>query len=163
MSDIDLATLHKTRLEEKVNYKLSWWANTKNNAKHNNSIDGCCDTKSPARQYNCHKKKPVVKLSSPTSTTTGNSKSVCEKSPNKKAAIGANDKSDKIVNNKNNARKLDIAAERVVKSNGICDNFDKQIKNKYECKYKTPLEFDDLSDDGYFSSETRRRRSGTWP
>lgn len=26
MSDIDLATLHKSRLEERVNYKLSWWA-----------------------------------------------------------------------------------------------------------------------------------------
>lgn len=26
MSDIDLATLHKTRLEERVHYKLSWWA-----------------------------------------------------------------------------------------------------------------------------------------
>lgn len=26
MSDVDLATLHKTRLEERVHYKLSWWA-----------------------------------------------------------------------------------------------------------------------------------------
>lgn len=25
-SDVDLATLHKTRLEERVHYKLSWWA-----------------------------------------------------------------------------------------------------------------------------------------
>lgn len=26
MSDVDLATLHKSRLEERVHYKLSWWA-----------------------------------------------------------------------------------------------------------------------------------------
>lgn len=25
LSDIDLPTLHKTRLEERVHYKLSWW------------------------------------------------------------------------------------------------------------------------------------------
>lgn len=158
MSDIDLATLHKTRLEEKVNYKLSWWANTKNNnnAKHNNSIDGCCDMKSAAKQYNCHKKKPVVKLSSSNTAviaTGTNSKSVCEKSPSKKTS------SDKIVNQ---AKKVDM--ERVGGYN--CDNNygkQQQIKNKYECKYKSSSEFDDLSDDGYFSSETRRRRSGTWP
>lgn len=29
LSDIDLATLHKTRLEEKIQYKLSWWAHKK--------------------------------------------------------------------------------------------------------------------------------------
>lgn len=26
MSDVDLATLHRNRLEERVHYKLSWWA-----------------------------------------------------------------------------------------------------------------------------------------
>lgn len=145
MSDIDLATLHKTRLEEKVNYKLSWWTNSnKNNVK----LDD--DSKSTStKQYNCHKKKPVVK-----SNGTGNSKSVCS---NKKLIGG--EKRDEIVNKKE--------IERVTKT-PLNENYDnkyveKPIKNKYECKYKASLDFDDLSDDGYFSSETRRRRSGTWP
>lgn len=40
LSDIDLATLHRTRLEERVHYKLSWWTRrrtdkqTINNAVH---------------------------------------------------------------------------------------------------------------------------------
>lgn len=143
MSDIDLATLHKTRLEEKVNYKLSWWTNSnKNNVK----LDD--DSKSTStKQYNCHKKKPVVK-------SNGTGKSVCS---NKKLIVG--EKRDEIVNKKE--------IERVTKT-PLNENFDnkyveKPIKNKYECKYKASLDFDDLSDDGYFSSETRRRRSGTWP
>lgn len=143
MSDIDLATLHKTRLEEKVNYKLSWWTNSnKNNVK----LDD--DSKlTSTKQYNCHKKKPVVK-----SNGTGNSKSVCS---NKKL-IGS-EKRDEIVNKK------EIERDTKTPLNGNYDNKyieEKPIKNKYECK---SLDFDDLSDDGYFSSETRRRRSGTWP
>lgn len=147
MSDIDLATLHKTRLEEKVNYKLSWWTNTKNNVKLMQR-DGCETKSASTKQYNCHKKKPVVKSSS-----AGNSKST---SLNKKVIGGSDndDKREEIVNNKK-----DVAAKKALNKSCDIDNYyEKPMKNKYES-----LEFDDLSDDGYFSSETRRRRSGTWP
>lgn len=36
LSDIDLATLHRTRLEERVHYKLSWWTRRLTDKQTNN-------------------------------------------------------------------------------------------------------------------------------
>lgn len=88
MSDIDLATLHKTRLEEKVNYKLSWLAHF-------------------------------------------------------------NGKSGKLT-------------EIVEKHKPEISDCDRELLAK-SIEARDRLEFDNLSDDGYFSSDARRRRSGTWP
>lgn len=143
MSDIDLATLHKTRLEEKVNYKLSWWANTTKNNVKQYSIDGYCNTKSFMRRYGNHinnKKKPVIKSSI---TTTSYKNTNCKSNKN------AND--EVLKNNKNVFEEQSINKE-------ICDN-----NKQKNYQYKASLDIDDIHDDGYFSSETRRRRSGTWP
>lgn len=104
MSDIDLATLHKTRLEEKVNYKLSWLTN--------------------------HKTRPTGSLM------------VIDQAQQPKAYCHQ----WKTVNRGENGAVVESKSAGTKK---ICD--------------KRLDDFDDLSDEGYFSSETRRRRSGTWP
>lgn len=168
MSDIDLATLHKTRLEEKVNYKLSWWTKIKSNTS-NMSIDGY-STKS--KVYNCHNKKPVA--TSAADKSGKNSKSVVSEKKNNNNCIDASSHSkqhknapikkinDNILNKTvvNTDNKKEMAHIVNTRNNNICDN-KFNINKKYNCG--TSVEFDNLSDDGYFSSETRRRRSGTWP
>lgn len=61
MSDVDLATLHRNRLEERVHYKLSWWARRlindrqkqlKNNRNSHIMNNGCIGNDCHARASN---------------------------------------------------------------------------------------------------------------
>lgn len=99
LSDIDLATLHKTRLEEKIKYKLSWYA--------------------PRHILMKHLKKVPMNEQ----TTTQVHQSVSWKS---------------ITTRDHDNRTHDVICENI---NCIDNEFRKD----------------------YFTSSTRRKRSGTWP
>lgn len=128
MSDIDLATLHKTRLEEKMNYRLSWLTSYKSRATVASIFGDAPVVKSKA--YNCH------------------SASV----PKKGAATASKAGSKKVP-----------AAAGVGKVKRAEDDCDTQFLAK-EIEARARRDFDQISDDGYFSSDAQqRRRSGTWP
>lgn len=126
LSDIDLATLHKTRLEEKFNYRLSWLTNQKSRISAL-IIGGAAGNKKP---YNVHERN----------------------------GHAGESLAKKVVKN---------AATQKQTTRQHCDSHEeihvKEIEaREFEARHKR-MDFDDLSDDGYFSSDTRRRRSGTWP
>lgn len=152
MSDLDLATLHKTRLEEKVNYKLSWLAQQKERTSHP-SIDYSVPR---SKTYNTHRKL--------SRTATGN------ESDNKLCRTG----NGSMTSNETKQKGLNGTGKQVENSemNGSkskhkepeCDIYVKNIEKELIMRDSVGAELvDNLSDDGYFSSETRRRRSGTWP
>ncbi|XP_058837575.1 NAD kinase-like isoform X1 [Topomyia yanbarensis] len=184
LSDIDLATLHRSRLEERVHYKLSSWHRSA-------TMDGNM-SKSPAQ-------------SKPTRTASTASVGTSTRS-------GASATIDDIINNNElePVYSSGRAGQQQKSSGGTCDVntlvhlgearsvtsnrrtgagwhqsnvhvIKRRSRNSISCSstgtssssngiagntnYKHVEWSDDdyLNDDGYFSSETRRRRSGTWP
>ncbi|KAH8245914.1 hypothetical protein KR038_011801 [Drosophila bunnanda] len=105
LSDIDLATLHQHRLEERFSYKLAW------------SGTGHHQT-----QYNDLLVRHIASL-----------------------------KRQRIVQNKANVDTTKARDQNTASNNLASNPGSQQAKTEEE------------TDDGYFDSATRRRRSGTWP
>lgn len=178
MSDIDLATLHKTRLEEKVNYKLSWLAQQKVGTSQASLDYGV----SKSKTYNSHRKLTRADTgtsgagrmngavtASKASTTTPSITTISSSSSSTRGGASVRGGDGKIVNNKagnlNGSRGKQVENKSAVKrEQPPCDIYVKNIeKGLIMCDSASAELVDNLSDDGYFSSETRRRRSGTWP
>lgn len=115
LSDIDLATLHKTRLEERVNYKLSWWTERRN-SRHS---DGLNDIARKCLEYNA--KNNIVNIQN--------------------GVLNGNLSNCNILNEKLDRLALKNASDKLLNGDRNCEN------ENFE----------------YFTSTTRRRRSGTWP
>lgn len=156
LSDIDLATLHKTRLEEKIQYKLSWLR-----TRHSVGIQ----QQKPSTHYDSKRSTSVVKLISSTSVDSaginGNSVIPIQAIISAKATdvevVAAKEK--ELM--KNNQNYCDSNNQRqTIKINK--ENYTKKknhVKNDLNGNHQNSS-----SDEQYFSSETsRRRRSGTWP
>lgn len=131
LSDIDLATLHKKRLDEKNQYKLSWWTRRFYDE----------DDHPQKTDYNsCEDKKVKAKTSK--SKTKASSKAIkANDKPPASAAKGESDGNNNTVNRKTisrHSRNVDINGNKCRNQEGYYD-------------------------EGYCSSPTARRRSGTWP
>lgn len=142
LSDTDLATLHKKRLEEKNNYKLSWY-NSSNSRFYNDDDhrQQCSSTSTMKREE--HKVKSKVFSAS---------HSVVKTRPSILQFNKAKSATRTVFDRDNNSAFDDAVATRDTK-----------------CCYSTKSldvngNSSDFFDDGYFSSPTMsRRRSGTWP
>jgi hypothetical protein len=135
LSDIDLATLHKKRLEEKNNYKLSWYNNNNNNRFFEDD-----DQRRSTMKREDHKVKSKV-FAAPRTIKSRPSILQYNRAQQARAVLdGSNNSAFDEVADTNCYSSLDM--------NGNSSN-----------KHST-----DIFDEGYFSSPTMsRRRSGTWP
>jgi hypothetical protein len=137
LSDIDLATLHKKRLEEKNNYKLSWYNNNMNN---NSRFFEDDDQRRSTMKREDHKVKSKV-FAAPRTIKSRPSILQYNKAHQQTRALfdGANNSAFDEVADTNCYSSLDV--------NGNSSKHNSEI-----------------FDEGYFSSPTMsRRRSGTWP
>ena len=136
LSDIDLATLHKKRLDEKNQYKLSWWTRRFYDEDDHPQL---------ADYHNCEVKKVKAKTSK---SKMKNSKTNKLDDNLAVAAVkGDNDNNNDILTG--NSRRIFKRHSRNIDING----------NK--CRTQ-----EGFYDEGYCSSPTNqhaRRRSGTWP
>lgn len=133
VSDIDLATLHRNRLEERVHYKLSWWArriitDTQKQLKNHRNVILSTGRSLRGRQQ----QQPTARSTAsggalPDTTTIHPSAERCHRGQRINAAESAF-----------NLEQKEREAEQRLLEN---------------CCYKK---------DDYFTTE-RRRRSGTWP
>lgn len=148
LSDIDLATLHKKRLEEKNNYKLSWY-----NSSNSRFYD---DDDRRHRQ---------IANSSGSSSSTSMMKR--EEHKVKSKVFSA---SHSVVKTRPSILQFNKAksAARTVFDRDNNSAFDAVAATDTNCCYTASLDANgnstDFFDEGYFSSPTMsRRRSGTWP
>lgn len=157
LSEIDLKTLHKKRLDEKNLYQLSMFNNRRF---YDDEIDQHHYHPMIARnniqqRHNNDNKNENVKLRNAATITSnvGNktksseniSKGIVKTSSNGNARV-ANDGNNNCTNNSTSKKTLETASKSIdINSN-----------------HRTPHQ--DYYDEGYFSSPTlSRRRSGTWP
>lgn len=136
VSDIDLATLHKTRLEERVNYKLSFQKTQPHQTHHTDAgfstMTRLCLQRN-AHIYvanSCHYHNRHLAT---TDFSAANSKD-----------LNGNCVMDSLTSN---LKHLNFANEQ------------KLLPNRGD----SSSSLDDDEDFKYFSPTTRRRRSGTWP
>uniref|UniRef100_A0A1Q3FU99 NAD(+) kinase n=1 Tax=Culex tarsalis TaxID=7177 RepID=A0A1Q3FU99_CULTA len=187
LSDVDLATLHRSRLEERVHYKLSSWWNhrsatvdsglgqlagspqvtkvTPTSSRSATNMDDIVNNNQRQSQLaaasfssTC---KPVnstmvtstscAQVTSPTSSTGGH---------HHRAGAGRHQSNVHVIKqrrsrNSNSCSSSSTTGSTSAEARGAAagGNF----------KHVEWSDDDYLNDDGYFSSETRRRRSGTWP
>lgn len=157
VSDIDLATLHRNRLEERVHYKLSWWARRMISNTLNERTNTTTSDTNGIRHDGIPKHNTLINLSSPasqtptTTTTTNRYNGLPPQSPPTITGRGRRhtDRHRDIVrqNNQNNGNEsLDGIEDDL-------ETFNLNDRRIYENRYK---------DEDYFTTE-RRRRSGTWP
>lgn len=139
LSDIDLSTLHKKRLDEKNHYKLSWY--------NRRFYDNDPMSMKPEEQ---NVKSKVGSCTSKT-TTKANANNVVQM--NAKATASSSSSPPSIVNATNDGNN-DIARDAAVNKSATNNQITNGNRNR------SP----DFYDEGYFSSPTpNRRRSGTWP
>lgn len=153
LSEIDLKTLHKKRLDEKNLYQLSMFNNRRF---YDDEIDQHHYHPMIARnniqqRNNSDNKNENVKLRNAATITsnvgnkTKNSKGIVETSSSRKVRV-SNDGNNNCNINSASHKTLETASKSIdINSN-----------------HRTPHQ--DYYDEGYFSSPTlSRRRSGTWP
>ncbi|XP_055619699.1 NAD kinase-like isoform X1 [Toxorhynchites rutilus septentrionalis] len=190
LSDVDLATLHRSRLEERVHYKLSsWWQRSA-------TVDGP-PPKQIQSQHGTNGIAPSAQKSSdhwPSCSANMDdiinnndrelapsirrvqqlkkiSTSTCEKntsarlegsrqvSTNHRAGAGRHHSNVHVIKQRN--RSSNSCSSSSCTSVGSSGSSNATATSSY--KHVEWSDDDYLNDDGYFSSETRRRRSGTWP
>lgn len=135
LSDIDLSTLHKKRLDEQNHYKLSCY--------NRRFYNGEPMPMKPEE----HKVKSKVDSSTNRATTKDKANVV---QMNAKATSSSCVKATRASNDGNNDIAYDAAANKSTSDNQITNG--------------NPNRNPDFYDEGYFSSPTpNRRRSGTWP
>lgn len=135
VSDIDLATLHKTRLEERLNYKLSFQPNhhhRPSQEQHNHNYDGFS-----SMTRLCLQRNATINTRATTVNATSNT------------VINLKDLNGNCV--------MDNLTNKIKHLNFI--NKQKLLRNRGD----SSSSLDDDEDFSYFTSTTRRRRSGTWP
>uniref|UniRef100_A0A453YWU9 NAD(+) kinase n=1 Tax=Anopheles gambiae TaxID=7165 RepID=A0A453YWU9_ANOGA len=211
LSDVDLATLHQSRLEERVQYRLSalWTHGAESGRDYQRSLPAVSSSaSSSSTSLTMFGDREAAKLRAvkvPTPTTTGSSSS------NGTVNSAKHPSASDIVNNNVAERCLlepigptlgrpvpkasmerpyhqqqqlqqqynfsgHVIRPRIRSSNSMSSS--SSTASNYHHHHQQPhhhasssgggkhVEWSDddhLHDDGYFSSDTRRRRSGTWP
>lgn len=170
LSDVDLATLHRSRLEERVHYKLSTWWNhrsatvdsglgqlagpvTKVTAPSSRSTSTMDDIINNNKQS----QQPAAALSTcnkPSSTVTTATQVT---SPGHRAGAGRHQSNVHVIKQRRSRNSNSCSSS----SGSTAGNESRAAAGNF--KHVEWSDDDYLNDDGYFSSETRRRRSGTWP
>lgn len=174
LSDVDLATLHRSRLEERVHYKLStWWnhrsatvdsglgqlaaagqppkittpsSSSRSTSNMDDLINNNKQTQQPALST-CKPLTPTSQVTSPpTATATGHHR----------AGAGRHQSNVHVIQKRRSRNSNSCSS-----SGGSTVGSTNEGRNNF--KHVEWSDDDYLNDDGYFSSETRRRRSGTWP
>ncbi|KAM7341606.1 NAD kinase-like isoform 1-T1 [Cochliomyia hominivorax] len=138
VSDIDLATLHKTRLEERLNYKLSF-----QHPHNHHTYDGFSSMtrmclQRQANVYNSRHNHYHATSESESSSSAAAAFTTKSKDSNDNCVLN---------NLTNKFKHLNFL------------NKEKLLLNRGD----SSSSLDDDEDLNYFSSSTRRRRSGTWP
>ncbi|XP_062558287.1 NAD kinase-like isoform X1 [Armigeres subalbatus] len=225
LSDVDLATLHRSRLEERNHYKLSsWWQKSatidgslghgqhhqhgpatpssaqisaqsrsatsddiiNNNNTNGRELESTRSTTMTARQTS-QQKSPTGGGSCSTSTCETNTSTTYLGDPRRvvtsghplhhRAGAGRHQSNVHVIKHRNrNSQSSSAVSSRsystaTIEHASIINNGGKSGASSSSSissgsnSYKHVEWSDDdyLNDDGYFSSETRRRRSGTWP
>lgn len=144
VSDIDLATLHRNRLEERVQYKLSWWARRM----ISNTLK---ESPSTVERYNQRMVQcnaiPNPTDSKPTVITDQTPMHATPKSPPARGRHYTDRHRDLLRGSQTNDHQ-----EYAVKTGEEIDT-NKNDLRLFEKRFK---------DEDYFTTE-HRRRSGTWP
>lgn len=187
LSDVDLATLHRSRLEERVHYKLSsWWHRSA-------TLDS--STGQSQSQYKNVSGTPSAQTSP--GTRANHSRNMDDVINNNEQELACSPKRVQQLKKLDNGSSEVNTSARVEESSRVKSShgavagrhqsnvhvIKRRSRNSNSCSsssagsgssagigvanssYKHVEWSDDdyLNDDGYFSSETRRRRSGTWP
>lgn len=211
LSDVDLATLHRSRLEERIHYKLSsWWQKSAasdgslghghhngpatsspaqisaqsrsatsddiiNNNINGRELESSRSTTTMAARQTSQQKSPTG-ASFSTSTCEANI-STSGQPLHHRAGAGRHQSNVHVIKHRNRNSQGSATASRRNYSAGAVEHTS-IIKNGVKSgasssssissgsngyKHVEWSDDDYLNDDGYFSSETRRRRSGTWP
>lgn len=163
VSDIDLATLHRNRLEERVHYKLSWWArriitDTQKQLKNHRNVilsggrsqprhNGTdCTTRTPAtdqRQPSAHQTKSAHAAAKHSTAHRRTADDECEATTTTPTVPA-----------------LHPAIER--RFGQLHNRPDERTANSEQNEREAERRLLENCGDDYFSME-RRRRSGTWP
>lgn len=182
LSDVDLATLHRSRLEERVHYKLSTWWNHRSatvdsglgqlatsagsspvskvtpssSSRSTSNMDDIINnnskqTQQPALSSTC---KPLQ------STATQVTSSPTAASHHHRAGAGRHQSNVHVIP-KRRSRNSNSCSSSSGSTGGVGSTNEGRAGGSF--KHVEWSDDDYLNDDGYFSSETRRRRSGTWP
>lgn len=173
LSDVDLATLHRSRLEERVHYKLSTWWNHRSatvdsglgqlagqppkitpssSSRSTSNMDDLINnnnkqTQQPALSTCKTAVTPTSQVTSPpTATATGHHR----------AGAGRHQSNVHVIQKRRSRNSNSCSS-----SGSTVGSTTNEGRNNF--KHVEWSDDDYLNDDGYFSSETRRRRSGTWP
>lgn len=182
LSDVDLATLHRSRLEERVHYKLSTWWNHRSatvdsglgqlatsagltpvskvtpssSSRSTSNMDDIINnnskqTQQPALSSTC---KPLH------STATQVTSPPAAAGHHHRAGAGRHQSNVHVIP-KRRSRNSNSCSSSSGSTGGVGSTNEGRAGGNF--KHVEWSDDDYLNDDGYFSSETRRRRSGTWP
>lgn len=182
LSDVDLATLHRSRLEERVHYKLSTWWNHRSatvdsglgqlanssglspvskvtpssSSRSTSNMDDIINnnskqTQQPALSSTC---KPLQ------STATQVTSPPAAAGHHHRAGAGRHQSNVHVIP-KRRSRNSNSCSSSSGSTGGVGSTNEGRAGGNF--KHVEWSDDDYLNDDGYFSSETRRRRSGTWP
>lgn len=162
LSDIDLATLHRTRLEERVHYKLSWWTRRLTDKQTNNycrqsQINNLNRTTNVTTIISKIESSECIENSVTTATTTATVNGGCSHA-----------------NGLSNSAKIDDLSNRL-----RAEQFNDQCNDNgyHQQHHRHRLRTDRLNDYHATTADDnainnididhfpilRRRRSGTWP
>lgn len=182
LSDVDLATLHRSRLEERVHYKLSTWWNHRSatvdsglgqlanssglspvskvtpssSSRSTSNMDDIINnnskqTQQPALSSTC---KPLQ------TTATQVTSPPAAAGHHHRAGAGRHQSNVHVIP-KRRSRNSNSCSSSSGSTGGVGSTNEGRAGGNF--KHVEWSDDDYLNDDGYFSSETRRRRSGTWP
>lgn len=167
LSDVDLATLHRSRLEERVHYKLSTWWNHRSatvdsglgqlaqppkitpSSRSTSNMDDLINNNKQTQQ-------PALSTCKTVTTATQVTSPPAATGHHHRAGAGRHQSNVHVIQKRRSRNSNSCSSGSTVGSatnEARAGNF----------KHVEWSDDDYLNDDGYFSSETRRRRSGTWP
>ncbi|KAL1380251.1 hypothetical protein pipiens_003607 [Culex pipiens pipiens] len=172
LSDVDLATLHRSRLEERVHYKLSTWWNhrsatvdsglgqavkvTPTSSRSTTNMDDIINNNNRKQHQS---QQPAVSTCNQSNTSTTSTAQVTSPSASgghHRAGAGRHQSNVHVIKQRRSRNSNSCSSSG---STSTCEG----RAGGGNFKHVEWSDDDYLNDDGYFSSETRRRRSGTWP
>ncbi|KAL1390247.1 hypothetical protein pipiens_012486 [Culex pipiens pipiens] len=171
LSDVDLATLHRSRLEERVHYKLSTWWNhrsatvdsglgqavkvTPTSSRSTTNMDDIINNNNRKQQQSQQPAFSTCNQSNTSTTSTAQVTSPSASGGHHRAGAGRHQSNVHVIKQRRSRNSNSCS------SSGSTSTCEGRAGGNF--KHVEWSDDDYLNDDGYFSSETRRRRSGTWP
>ncbi|XP_038107346.1 NAD kinase [Culex quinquefasciatus] len=172
LSDVDLATLHRSRLEERVHYKLSTWWNhrsatvdsglgqaakvTPTSSRSTTNMDDIINNNNRKQQQSQQPAFSTCNQSNTSTTSTAQVTSPTASGGHHRAGAGRHQSNVHVIKQRRSRNSNSCSSSG---STSTCEG----RAGGGNFKHVEWSDDDYLNDDGYFSSETRRRRSGTWP